>query len=84
MDSSSEPPKTPPHQILNTPTTPPPHHVKTPPPRISCDINTRDALGPFYWENRDKPPDFEVPPLKGGDFKERPTTEEWADKLGFK
>ena len=80
-----DPPKTPPDKIINTtPTSPPTLHVRTPPPRISCDINTRDEQGPLYWENRDKTPDFEVPPLKGGDFEERPTVEEWADRLGLK
>ena len=80
-----DPPKTPPSQILiSTPTTPPKLGVRTPPARISCDINTRDPQGPFYWENRDRSPDFEVPALKGGDFKERPTVEEWADQLGLK
>ena len=75
-----DPPKTPPNKFPDPPTP----HAKTPPPRISCDINTRDAQGPLYFEYHDKPPDFEVPPLKGGDFKERPTLEELADKLGLK
>lgn len=76
MDPSPEPPKTPPNKFPDPPTP----REKTPPPRISCDINTRDAQGPFYWEYRNKGPDFEVPRLKGGDFEERPTLEEWADK----
>lgn len=80
MDPSPEPPKTPPNKFPDPPTP----REKTPPPRISCDINTRDAQGPFYWEYRNKGTDFEVPPLKGGDFEERPTLEEWADKLGYK
>ena len=80
MNPALEPPKTPPNKSPDPPTP----HQKSPPRRISCDINTRDALGPFYWESFNKSPDFEVPPLKGGDFKERPTLEEWADKLGYK
>lgn len=80
---SEEPPKTPPGRCLE-PKTPPSPFQKTPPARISFDISKRDPQGPFYWENRSKTPDFEVPPLKGGDFKERPTVEEWADKVGLK
>ena len=83
MDPPPEPPKTPPNKFL-VPTTPPTPYQRTPPPRISFDINTRDPLGPFYWDNSNKPPDFGVPPLTEGDFKERPTVEEWADKLGYK
>lgn len=83
MDPPPEPPKTPPNRALN-PTTPPTSYQKTPPRRIFCDINTRDPLGPIYWENRNEPPDFEVAPLEGGDFRERPTLEECADQLGLK
>ena len=80
MDPPPEPPKTPPNKFSN----PPSPHEKTPPARISCDFNIRDAGGPFHWETRNKTPGFEIPSLRGGDFKERPTLEEWADKLGYK
>lgn len=80
MDPPLEPPKTPPNKFPKPPTP----REKTTPPRVSYDINTRDAQGPFYSEHCTKCPDFEVPPLKGGDFQERPTLEEWADKQGLK
>ncbi|CAD6567929.1 MAG: hypothetical protein ASARMPREDX12_000844 [Alectoria sarmentosa] len=79
MDPPLEPPKTPPNKFPKPPTP----REKTPPPSVSCDINTSDAQGPFGWERRIKSPDFEVHPLKGGDFQERPTLEEWADKQEF-
>lgn len=75
------PSKTPSNKILK-PSTP---CEKTPLPRTSCDINMRDAQGPFHWEFRDKSPDFEASRLvEGYYFNERPTLEEWADKLGYK
>lgn len=80
MDPPSAPPKTPPNKFPLPPTP----RAKTPPPRISCNINERDEQGPFYSEYRNDPPDFEVPPLEGNDFKERLTVEEGADKLGYK
>ena len=77
-----ERPKTPPDQILrsNLTTPPPAPRHKRAVPRISCDVNDP----PSYEANFNKPADFEVPPLSGGDFKEFPTEGEWADKLGLK
>lgn len=80
MDPSPEPPKTPPNKFPLPPT----HRAKTPPPRISHNFNERDEPGPFYFERRNEPPDFDVPPLEGNDFKEGLTVEEGADKLGYK
>ena len=80
MDPPPEPPKTPPNRFPLPPTP----REKTPPPRISFDINQRDPQRPLYFKCLDESPDFEVPPLKEGDFKERLTSEEWADKLGYK
>lgn len=75
---------TPPDQILRPNlTTPPPAPLKKRAlPKISCDI--KDAPPPSYEANYNKPADFEVPPLNGGDFREVPTVGEWADKLGLK
>ena len=80
MDLPPEPPKTPPNKFPFPPTP----REKTPPPRISCDFNQCDPQGPLYFEHLKEDPDFEVPPLKEGDFIERLTPEEWADKLGYK
>ena len=79
----SEPPKTPPNQ-LPAPSTPPTPRGKSPRVRASYDCGNRDKLGPQYWEYHDKTPNFAVSPLKGGDFKERLSVIEWADKLGYK
>ena len=79
----SEPPKTPPNK-LPTPSTPPTPRGKSPRVRASYDCGNRDKLGPQYWEYHDKTPNFAVSPLKGGDFKERLSVIEWADKLGYK
>ena len=71
-------PQTPPDQIINTPTTltpSPKHHVRTASPAISSHVSTYDPL--LYGENRDGLLDFDdVPVLKGGDFKGRPTEED--------
>lgn len=75
-----EPPKTPPNRFQE----PPSPREKTPPCRISCAINTRDVQGPLYFEFQDKPLDFDVAPLRKGDFKECPTPDEWDDKLGYR
>lgn len=79
-----ERPVTPPDQVLrpNLTTPPPAPHRKRAVPRISGDI--KDLPPPSYEANFNKPPDFEVPPLSGGDFQEFPNEEEWADKLGLK
>ena len=79
----SEPPKTPPNKFP-TPSTPPIPRGKSPRVRASYDCGNRDELGPQYWEYHNKTPNFAVSPLTGGDFKERLTTVEWADKLGYK
>ena len=75
----SEPPKTPPNKFP-----PPTPRGKSPLVRAPYDCSNRDKLGPQYWEYHDKTPNFAVSPLKGGDFKERLTVIEWADKLGYK
>ena len=79
----SEPPKTPPNKVP-TPSTPPIPRGRSPRVRAPYDCGNRDKLGPQYWEYHDKTPNFAVSPLKGGDFKERLSVIEWADKLGYK